>query len=183
MAIPLLVRSLVYLGILAATLTRDVKLETLVAITYIAYISIVLAYIGVLLVAMRLKKERTGFEHPGKFGPPQMSPGTWTNTAPVQHPVYPSQVSQYGASNTPGFGNGTAPHGGAPYWNSSHGSPPQPSNDNTVGYGNPQHPINDNVTAYQSQNQHNAQHSPVSPSQHSPVSPVLRENSPPTNFR
>ncbi|MCJ1465116.1 hypothetical protein MMC07_003732 [Pseudocyphellaria aurata] len=185
-AMPLLVRSLVYLGIVAASLTRDVKDEAQVAITYIAYISFILAYIGVLLVTMKLKREHSGVQHPGKFGPPQMSPGTWNNAAPVQHPVYPSQISPYDASNRPGYGNGTAPHGGAPYWNSSPGGPQQSSNDNTAGYGNPQHPKTDNVnvTAYQLQNQHNAQRSPVSPSQQqSPVSPLLRENSPPTNFR
>lgn len=167
-AIPLLIRSLLYLGFLAASLTRDVKEEASVAKLFFTNICFVLAYIGVLLIAIRFKKERPGLGYPGKFGPPQMSSGTWTNAAPVRHQTYPPQGSRYGAPNSPVFGNGTAPHGGAPYGNPSYGSLQHPPGGTAVGYGNPQYSKKDTVTAYQAQDQYNAQYSPVSP--------VLREN-------
>ncbi|MCJ1465049.1 hypothetical protein MMC07_003665 [Pseudocyphellaria aurata] len=97
-AIPLLVRSATYLGFCVASLTRNIEVEAQTALNVITNIFFVLAYISVVLIAVRFKNERDRWRLAGQFGPPQTSPGTW-----------------YGAPNPPVFGNGGATYGNPSY--------------------------------------------------------------------
>lgn len=73
-------------------------MEARTALSFITNICFVFAYIGVVLIAVKSKKERARLKHVGQFGPPQMSPGTW-----------------YGAPNPPVFGNSGATYGNHSY--------------------------------------------------------------------